>query len=58
MQHNIIKEKLLDLNEFFSKGKIRRPLPRTKEMLSLLLNTKTDIHLGSVKTCVKPLHTF
>lgn len=39
-----------------SKEKVRRSWLITKIKLSFFLNTKTDIKVGHVKTCMKPQH--
>ena len=54
LPHKLIKEKLIHLIEWTSKGKVHLILPVTKDMLSSLLETQNDINIGRVKTCVKP----
>ena len=54
LPHNLIKEKLINLIGGLLKGKVHLILPVTKDRLSSLLKTQTDINFGPVKTCVKP----
>ena len=54
LPHNLIKEKLINLIEWTFKREGSLILPVTKDRLSSLLKTQSDINFGLAKTSVKP----